>query len=250
MFKKVDCQMEAKTGIAIVLLLVGCAQPQIENKQAEPIVAFSSPVVSRSTKGRHPRRLKLRLTLDRPEDLRVNINDSVVKGQVVSQRSIVRARLMQERELLHQQLNQLRHGANFLSYAVEQTEVEQARLRVEQAIGAIAQFQADSPWTDHARRVLPLPEQSQLRVLESKHQEARGELKIAIAKLQEARQQEARQSNISAKRVEYLEKIQEIEKQLGTLGVVRSPYGGVVKAIKWLRQVDHEIQVELTLNIK
>lgn len=247
MFKKVDCKMEARAGVAVALLLVGCSQPQIERKNAEPIVAVSSPVVSRPAQGRHPQRLKLRLTLDRTEDLQVNVNDSVAKGQVVSQRSTVRARLIQERAALHQQLQQLRNGPQFPSYAVEQAEVEQARLRVKQARGAIAIFYADSPWTDYARRMLTLPDRSQLRALEDEHQDARGELAIAVAKLQKAQQQRAVKPDASAKRAELLRKIREIEEQLDSSEAVRSPYAGVVKAIKWLEQIDQAILVEVTL---
>lgn len=244
MFKKVDCQMEARAGIAIALLLVGCSQPQIENKDAEPIVAVASPVVSRLPQGRHPRRFKLRLTLDRPEDLRVKVNDLVVKGQVVSQRSVVRARLMQERKHLHRQLNQHRYRSAHPSYAVEQAEVEQARLKVKRAKEAIAHFDTDSPWTDYARQILPLADSAQLGTLEAEFQEAKGELAIAVAKRQKAQQQ---RSEIVAQRSKWLSQVRTIEEQLNSIGVVRSPYSGVVKAIKWLGQIDQEIQVELTL---
>lgn len=70
---------------------------------------------------------------------------------------------------------------------------------------------------------------------------------IAIAKLQKAQKQRVVRSDIPAKRAELLEKVQELEKHLGLLGVVRSPYSGVVKAIKWLGQVDQKIQVEMII---
>lgn len=244
--------MEARTGLAIALLLVGCAQPQVSNGNAKPIVAVNPTVAPRPARQKQNtlRRFKLRLTLDHPEDLKVKVGDGIIKGQVISDRKSTRIKLIQEQEVLQRQLKQLQNQTNISRDAVEQAEVEQARLKVEQARGAIATFHADSPWTDHARRVLPLPDRSQLRVLEEAHQEARGELAIAVAKLQEAQQQVVVQSDVLAKRAERLEKIRELEQQLGTLGVVRSPYSGVVKAIKWLEQVDHEIQVELTLSIE
>lgn len=251
MFKKVDCQMEARTGIALALLLLGCAQPQMSEGNSEPILAVTPTVAPRPARQKWstPRRFKLRLTLDRPEDLKVKVGDGVIPGQVISDRKFTRIKLIQEQEVLQRQLKQLQNQTNISRDAVEQAEVEQARLKVEQARGAIATFHADSPWTDHAHRVLPLPDRSQLRVLEGAHQEARGELAFAVAKLQEAQQQGVVNSDVSAQRAELLGKIREIENQMDSLGVVRSPYSGVVKAIKWLGQVDREIQVELTLNV-
>ena len=133
------------------------------------------------------------------------------------------------------------------SYAVEQAEVEQAKLFVEQARGAIANFHDDSPWTDYARQVLILPDHSQLRALESEYQEAKGDLTIAVAKLQEAQQQKAGQPDVSAKWAELLGKIREIEKQLDALGVVRSPYAGIIKKIKWLGQTEQDLLTEVTI---
>ncbi|WP_299493066.1 efflux RND transporter periplasmic adaptor subunit [Acaryochloris sp. IP29b_bin.137] len=252
MFKKVDCQMEARTGIAIALLLVGCAQPQVENKTAEPIVAVSPTVAPRPARQQRntPRRLKLRLTLDRPEDLKVKVGDSVVKGQVISHRPSVRAKLIQEREILQQQLKQLSVQTITPSDAVEKAEVEQARLQVERARVAISNFHADSPWTEYARRVLVLPDHSQLRSLESEYQSAKGEFAIAVTRLQEAQQLRAVKPDILAKRAELLGKIRETERQLSLLGVVRSPYDGAVQSFRWLGQVNQEIQAELTLNVE
>ncbi|MGF1601773.1 MAG: hypothetical protein ACFCU8_07085 [Thermosynechococcaceae cyanobacterium] len=90
--------MEARAGIAIALLLVGCTQPQISDETSEPIVAVSPTVAPRPVPQQReaPRRLKLRLTLDRPEDLKVKVGDSVSKGQVISDRPSARANLIQE----------------------------------------------------------------------------------------------------------------------------------------------------------
>lgn len=172
------------------------------------------------------------------------VNYPVEKGQLVSQRLGLRAKLMRERDSLYQQLVQLQDGSKFLSSIVEQAEVAQARIRLQQAKGAIAQFQADSPWTDEARKILILPEQQQFQGLEAKYQTAKGELAIAVAKLQKSQQQ---RSEVVTERAELLSEIRELEEQLGSVGVVRSPYAGVIQSIKWLGQVDQTLQVELTL---
>lgn len=50
--------------------------------------------------------------------------------------------------------------------------------------------------------------------------------------------------------MEHLGKIREIEKQLDTLGVVRSPYRGHIKSMKWLGQTDQDLQVELSVIVE
>jgi hypothetical protein len=251
MFKEVDCQMEARAGIAIVLLLVGCAQPQVSEGNAEPIMAVSPTVVPRPVPQQRnkPRRLKLRLTLDQPGDLKVKVGDSVSKGQVISERSSTRAKLIQEREALQRQLKQAQSQMVTPSYAVEKAEVEQARLQVKQARVAISRFNANSPWTDHAYRVLPLPEEERLSQLEAEYHEAQGELVLAVAKLQVAKQNLSNESDTPLQRTALLEKLQAVEAKVSMLGVVEAPYDGLIKAIRWLGQTNQELEVEITLSV-
>lgn len=240
--------MEARAGIAIALLLVGCTQPQISGETSEPIVAVSPAVAPQQRS--NPRRLKLRLTLDRPEDLKVKVGDWVMKGQVISDRSSVRANLLQEREVLRQQLKQLSIQTITPSYAVEQAEVEQARSQVDQARDAIANFHADSPWTDYARQVLPVAESTQIGELEAQYQEAKGKLRVALAKLHKAKQQKTTKPNPPTQQVELLRQIRRTEEQLVSLGVVKSPYSGLIKSVKWLEQTDQDLRAELTLTME
>lgn len=259
MFKEADCKMEARTGIAITLLLVGCTQPQVSDENSEPIVAVSPTVAPRPVpqQGKAPRRLKVRLTLDRPEDLKVKVQDSVVKGQVISDsrrlvgdhRTSVRASLVKEQEALRLQLRELQVQALTPSYAVEQAEVEKVQLKVEQARDLIAYFHSDSPWTDYARQVLPLTDSDELGKLEAGYREAKGELAIAVAKLQTAQQQNSLKLDSSIQQAKILSKIQEVNGKLNSVGVVRSPYSGQIKAVKWLGQTDQELQVELSITI-
>ena len=48
----------------------------------------------------------------------------------------------------------------------------------------------------------------------------------------------------SVQQEELLRRITEIEEKLGVGGVVRSPYAGVIKAIKWLGQTNQELKEE------
>ena len=121
---------------------------------------------------------------------------------------------------------------------------------VEQALAAITRFQANSPWTDYARGVLPLAEDTELAVLEERYQQEQAKLAIAMAHLQAAKaQRQVVQQDTSVQQGELLRQITEVEEKLGLVGVVRSPYGGAVKSLKWLEQTDQELQVELNLSI-
>ncbi|MGF1601774.1 MAG: hypothetical protein ACFCU8_07090 [Thermosynechococcaceae cyanobacterium] len=120
---------------------------------------------------------------------------------------------------------------------------------MEQARVEIASFHADSPWTDYARQVLTLPDHSHLRKLEGEYQEAKGGLAFAVANLQKAQQQRAEQQDLSTQQAELWARIRAIDKKLATLGIVRSPYPGIIKSIKWLAQKDQELQLELVLEL-
>ncbi|MGB7413232.1 MAG: efflux RND transporter periplasmic adaptor subunit [Thermosynechococcaceae cyanobacterium] len=244
--------MEARTGIAIALLLVGCTQPQISDENSEPIVAVSPTIAPRPAPQQReaPRRLKLRLTLDRPEDLKIKVGDLVVKGQVISDRPSARANLIRKREVLQRELKQLPSQSATPNYAVEQAEVEQAQLRVKQARVAISNFYIDSPWTDYARQVLPITESTQLGKLKAQYQEVRGELAIAQATLQVAQQRTEVKGNSSKQQAELLRQIREIEKKLDQVGVIKSLYSGRIKSIKWLLQTDKILQVELAITVE
>ncbi|MGF1602937.1 MAG: efflux RND transporter periplasmic adaptor subunit [Thermosynechococcaceae cyanobacterium] len=244
--------MEARTGIAIALLLVGCTQLQISDESSEPIAAVSPTVAPRPVPQQReaPRRLKLRLTLDQPEDLKVKVQDSVVKGQVISDRSFTRNRLAQERQSLLVKLEQLKTKTVMVptSHAIEQAEVAQARLSVEQARAAISNFQTYSPWTQYAREALPLAEDMELTALEDQYQQERAKLAISVAELQVARsKQQTLQQDTFAQQTELFQRLRDAEEKLESLGAAKSPYDGIVKAIKWLGQTDQNLQVELSL---
>jgi hypothetical protein len=51
----------------------------------------------------------------------------------------------------------------------------------------------------------------------------------------------------SLQQVVLMSQIREIEGKLNEVGVVRSPYDGTVKKIKWLCQINRELMVELTI---
>ena len=249
--------METRAWIAITLVwLAGCARSPVASDtvatvppQPETLQIPSQTVRKRGG----PRRLKLTLMLDSPQDLKVKEGDQVRQGQVISDRRSAREGLIKERQSLLLQLEQLKAKTVRVpaSDAVEQAEVEQAKLLVEQAQGAIARFQTNSPWTDYARGVLPLSEDEELAGLEDQYQQERVKLAIAIAQLQAAKAEEkVLLQDMLLQKTELLRQIAAIDEKLDSLGVVRSPYGGAVKSLKWLGQQDHVLRIELTFVLK
>jgi hypothetical protein len=252
MFKEVDCQMEARAGIAIALFLVGCTQPQVSDGNSEPIVAVAPTVAPRPAPQQRetPRRLKLQLTLDRPEDLKVKEQEQVVKGQVLSDRPSARTQLEQQRQAIRLKLEHLNAaGSSPVSNVVERAKVRQAQVRVQQARAAIAQFKTHSPWTNYAWASLPLDKElAQVTQLEGKVRETEAELELAVAQLQAVREKQSVSQDKSLQRMLLLSQLQDVEAQVDEVGVVRSPYAGTVKKIKWLGQVNQELLLELTVS--
>lgn len=244
MFKKVDCQMEARTGIAIALLLVGCTQPQKLDGISHPTVSVSPPIAPKPFQRQEsPRRLKILLTLDQPDDLKVKIKDQIDKGQVLSCRTSIQERLIHERQVLLATLDQFKRQQQTKQNNTA-AEVKAANVEITQARQAITYYKSRSPYTDLGQRILGKSYiDTTLLKLEQQLYIAQNKLIIANGKLQSARHQKS--DDISA----LLSKAQIQEAHLKRLGVVRSPYSGMVHSIRWLGQKDQELQAEVTLSI-
>jgi hypothetical protein len=174
---------------------------------------------------------------------------------VIGDRTSARKHLEQQRQVIRLKLEHLNAsagvGSRSVSYAVEQARVRQAQVRVQQAREAIALFKTNSPWTDYAWASLPLyKESTQISQLVIKVQDAEGELGLAVAQLQAARENKQQKSvgqETSIQQALLMAQLRDIEARLDGVGVVRSPYAGTIKKIKWLGQVNQELIVEVTL---
>ena len=251
--------METRSWFTLILVgLAGCTQPPIASL-SEPVSTAPpapAPPSARPDPQQGPRKLKLNLTLDSPQDLKVAIGDQVTQGQVLSDRASTRTRIEHQRQDLHLQLKYLQPQTTQaipVNTATEFARIQQAELKVQQARAAISQFQAQSPWTDHAWATLPLNQDSaQLLQLQHQLQTAQAELDLATAQLHEARTAQklkSEQADTALQRALLLSQLYELDAKLQQLGVVRAPYAGKIKAIKWLSQTNQELQVQLTLAI-
>jgi hypothetical protein len=247
-------EMMRRSICVIAVFLTGC------NSMMKPQVPLSTPVpvveptpVNRRT-NLVPRELKLKLTLDDSADLKVKPGDSVRKGQVIGDRTSARKPLEIQRQAIRLKLEHLnasaRTSASPISYAVEQARVRQAQVRVQQAKEAIAQFKINSPWTEYALASLPLyKESTQVSQLVIKVQDAEAELGLAVAQLQAVKEKNPASQDTSLQQILLMSQLKDVEARLNGVGVVRSPYNGTVKKIKWVGQVNQELTVELTISL-
>lgn len=266
--------MEIRTWAAITLLLLGgCStgaaniQSDRNTNQAIAQVPFPTPTTPVSPRTNAlPRTLKLKLTLDTPADLKVVQGQQVVREQILSDRTLARERLMAQRQVLLLKLEQLKKPQSSpsakspnpeSSYAEERAKIAQAKLEVDQAQKAIAQFLADSPWTEYAREQGYQPsEKEKLTALNNVLAQKKASLNLAIAGLQSAKEKHreevskvAQQQDTSLEQAQLLTQLNAIESELERSGVVKSPYTGSIKKIKWVGQTDAELVAELTIAV-
>jgi multidrug efflux pump subunit AcrA (membrane-fusion protein) len=251
MMRKLIVALASGLPLAIAVLLTGCNSISPMPPSTPFPVAESPPVIS-PRKNQVPRELKMKLTLDDPADLKVKQGDRIQKGQVLSDRASTRKPLEQQRQAIRLKLEHLNANAGVsskpVSDAVEQAKVRQAQVRVQQAREAIAQFKTNSPWTDYALGSLPLyKESTQVSQLSIKVQDSEAELGLAVAQLQAARENKPVSQDTSLQQMLLISQLRDVEARLDGVGVVRSPYAGIIKKIKWLSQTDQDLFTEVTI---
>ncbi|NJR56448.1 MAG: efflux RND transporter periplasmic adaptor subunit [Acaryochloris sp. CRU_2_0] len=237
--------------VVIAVFLTSCNSVSQVSPSSSVSLVEPTPVISHRP-NLLPRELKLKLTLDDPADLKVKQGDRIQKGQVLSDRSSARTQLEQQRQVIRLKLEHLHSGAGVgsrsVSYAVERARVRQAQVRVQQAREAITQFKINSPWTDYALASLPLyKESTQVSQLEMKVREAETEMDLAVAQLQAAREKKPASQDTSLQQVLLMSQLKDVEARLDGVGMVRSPYHGTIKKIKWIAQADRALTVELVI---
>lgn len=97
----------------------------------------------------------------------------------------------------------------------------------------------------------------ELGMLRLQLDKARMGVRVAMAQLEQAKDEYRRRvatARVSVgdeplERVQILQELKGVERQIATTGVVRAPRAGVVKKIKWLGMVDETLQVEVSLGI-
>lgn len=256
-------------GLSLSVLNAGCNKadpPTVQAQAAPPLILGKSSAPASG----QPRLLHLKLTLDQPSDLKVKAQETITVGQVLSDRASQRDQLTTKRQMLQLKLQKLQvpavvlnlPGRPGISYVEEAAKVEGAKQKLGQVKKAIAHHESSSPWTKTAIQKLGLRDDKLIQ-LESQLTQAQAEYDSAWAQLQAAKEQrqdveyedqlnQAKQvqpKDTSVQQEQIVTQLNAIETELDGLGVVRSPYGGIVKQIKWLGQHDQRMEVELLIEV-
>lgn len=253
-----------------------------------PVLAQSHPPEQPTTTTTQPRRLAIAVTLADPSDLKVAEGDRLQVGDLIADRGRERQRLEAQKAQLQLTLSQIQSAtiteplppdavpqmvelppANYLE---QESAVELARLEWEAKLKEL-EFLAEVPDLDP---IILEHEQAKLTELEQRYFLERGRLEKAqqdrayreyedaIARAQ--RVEDYNQTMLTYQRqwAEYEERLRnrdyqvaqtqlrlgEIENAIASLSVIRAPYPGMVRRVKWLGQsADGLLSAEITVMV-
>ncbi|MEO0373883.1 MAG: hypothetical protein AAF329_04510 [Cyanobacteria bacterium P01_A01_bin.17] len=258
---KAKWSLQTLAGVSLILCLTGC-DTQLQDLARRP-ASRTKPEPSRTiqpTTVPTPAAQKFKVTVNTLSDLKVKEGASVVKGQVVAEPTEAKQRIAQRRQAIQQQLTQLNALAlePRLSQAtapqVSNEGVERAKVRLNAAEAALAQYRKDSPYTDYALQNLPLPEEQvrlerlQGEVQAAKAAVAREQAVLARIKASSSTNQSQGISNLKATQASLTKELQQLEAQAKNLKVFYSPYTGQVNKITPLPSADSSLQFELAIS--
>lgn len=202
--------MKRSIGLLLIGLssyLTSCTPPPSPSLSLSPPSPSPSPHLLTANKP-HPtrQRLSLKLTLSKPDDLKVQEGDRVMAGQVLSDRRLDRQRLEAQKRQLQLQLDRLKtpiagpppvrpipevSGLPAASFLDEVAEVERQRVKVTQAESQVMNQQRAldllSGMPDLPAATLP-HEQEVLKQRQQELDQSRAELQLAEAQLAQAQQ--------------------------------------------------------------
>lgn len=246
--------------VGVILCMTGCDSQLQDLARRTPSRTKPEPSSTvKPTTAPTPAAQKFKVTVDTLSDLKVKEGASVVKGQVVAEPTEKKQRIAQRRQAIQQQLTQL--NALALEPRLSQATapqasnegVERAKVRLNAAEAALAQYRKESPYTDFALQTLPLPEeQVRLERLQGEIQAAKAALAreqavLARIKANSSANQSQGISNLKATQASLTKELQQLETQAKNLKVFYSPYTGQVNKIAPLPSTDGNLQFELAI---
>lgn len=160
--------------------------------------------------------------------------------------------LVHEQEVLKQREAELRQAeADYQQTQAELSAATQAQTEKLQQLGVVLERARADLQTSVAKLQTKKDQRSYTEYESSVQTARRAEERnfAAIAYLRQLQEAEQQQRDKSFQLAQSKNKIADIDKQILSLSVVRSPYSGVVQRIKFQRQHNNELSVELTLAI-
>ncbi|WP_338431908.1 hypothetical protein [Synechococcus elongatus] len=251
--------------ILMMVAIAACSSATAEAPNPQPIAPVETPTAttpesepeSDPAAPNQPRQLKLKFEVEKPEDLQVAEGDRLQAGQVVALRpgrATLQTRLAQLQFELSQPPLLPSSSPQAAAAARDQAKIvllqAQSRLSVAQAEAEQAQALLNR-WQikglpPHGKAALTMATRDQL-VLEV--QAMQQQLKTAEQQLQQAiaqAKQQAKQTQWQAQQRQM--ELNSVQAQLDAL-VVKAPYSGRVRRIRWLEQVGGQVKVEIALQV-
>lgn len=251
------------------------------------ILGSSSRKLTSGTKSNRPRILKLAVSLSRTADLKVAQGDRVEQGQLISDRDRERDRLSKQLQGLKFTLQRVTNQKPLAPIApkslpaipllppatnnrelVEVQEADENLRKQKDKISALSIMSADElppEVLEHERAIATKLNQTVEQAKgtlnnageERKREEYRHSLELAQreeqiqrAALEYQRQLQTYQESTRDREVQLAElqaRIQDADQKLQDLAIVRSPYPGIIRRIKYVGQTDVLLQAEITL---
>ena len=274
--------------LIITLSMLTACKPAETPKSAETIQAEKPLTIGndKTYSGESfPNEIKVRVTISRPEDLRVSVGEKINVGDVIADRKRERDALLmqkQQAEFALERMKKLMYlkdenlekpvlpDASFAEY---EASINRASIAVESAKRAISLQESRIVQIES----LPFPvdltkvkqhEAARLNLLKSELLAAESNLNLERAKLETAKanrnyteqkdQLEINKSKITAReqRITIEAQITQIEAtitnlnvQIVALSAVRAPFAGTIKKINWEGQTNAEINVVITVDV-
>ncbi|PSB04929.1 thermonuclease family protein [Merismopedia glauca] len=238
--------MEAKAGRIILLVLLVTACQKERDSQTNAIaqtVVTPTPTAIKSTVIARPRHLKIKVGLDSPGDLKVTTGTTIQAGQTISDRQSNKQPLINQRQSLAVQLQQLQQQQQYQK-ALAQAQLEPLKLAIKNASLNLKRFKANRRYTTRAYQQFPTltsGELAQETELELAYSSAKSALKQAQSNFKAASLESDNQLRSLA------QQIRNLDRQILAAGITRSPYSGTVKKIKFIGQNDSELLAEITI---
>jgi multidrug efflux pump subunit AcrA (membrane-fusion protein) len=223
---------------ALALLGAGCEDESISNRNNGQAVAAAVPSAVPVFKVEKPetekgRRFEMNLTLDQPEDLKVNQGDKVVAGQVVADRKPSEQQRLTRIQLVSQ--------INAIAHPPEEFHLLQANQEVQLAQAQLKSYVDSSPYT--AAAPVPLSRLVKEQELEAQLAAAANKRNAITAQLEVARQE------IRLKKEQLNLQLKAIDAEAEQLKV-KSPYTGTIRRVKVERGSNRGLSVVLTIQSK
>lgn len=253
-----------------------------------PVTAQSPPEQLTQPTTDSPRRLTISVSVTEPSDLKVTEGDTIIVGDLIADRGRERRRLENQQAQLSLSLRQIQAasitapaaplgmpamvGLPPVSYLEAESAVELARLAWEAKTEELKLLQdiddLDSIILEHETAQLEELEQRYFlergRLNETRQDRAYREYEHSIAQPRRIEEQNQAQLAYQRQWAEYEERVRnrdfqvaqtrlrldEVENAIASLSVVRAPYDGTVRRVKWLGQdADGQLSAEITVMV-